>query len=88
MLKTLEEYLKYGELPDELRRLLDVEISEKIELEKEVSGLRKENELAWEAVSFARDNFEALESKLKQVTSAKQARESFVMVMENGYFEM
>ena len=88
MLKTLEEYLKYGELPDELRRLLDVEISEKIELEKEVSGLRKENELAWEAVSFARDNFEALESKLKQVTSAKQAREAFVMVMENGYFEM
>ena len=88
MLKTLEEFLKYGDIPYELRQLLDVEISEKIELEKEVSSLRKENELAWEAVSFARDNFEALECKLNQVTSAKQAREAFVTVMENGYFEM
>jgi len=87
LLKTLEEFLKYGEIPEELRRLLDVEISEKIKLEKEVAGLRKENELAWEAVSFARDNFDVLENKLNQVTSAKQAREAFLAVMEDGFFE-
>ena len=88
MLKTLEEFLKYGDIPDELRRLLDVEISEKIYIEKELASLKRENELAWEAVSFARDNFEALENKLNRVTSAKQAREAFAAVMENGYFEM
>jgi len=53
-LKTLDEYLKYGDVPDELRQLLDAEVSEKIRLQKEVSSLEKENERAWEAVGFAR----------------------------------
>jgi len=53
-LKTLEEYLKYGDVPDELRQLLDAEVSEKIRLQKEVSSLEKENERAWEAVPLVK----------------------------------
>ena len=88
MLRTVEEFLKYGQVPEGLAELLSGEVDEKIRLEKEIKSLRKDNELAWEAVSFARDNFEALECRLRQCTSGKQARAAYSEVMENGYFEM
>lgn len=88
ILRTLEEHLKYGNLSDELVRMIDAELVKFAKQDEEIKSLRKENELAWEQVSFARDNFETLEHSLNSVTSAKQAREAFARVMDNGYFEM
>ena len=68
--------------------LCDVMMPEMEALESEIKTLRKENELSWEQVSFARDLVETIESSLNSVTSAKQAREAFKRALENSYFEM
>jgi len=86
--KSLDEYIKYGDLPPDLRGLLESHLDDVAETKAELKRLERGNEILQEQVENARANFEALEAQLGQVTSAKQARAAFTHVMENGYFEM
>lgn len=85
---NLDEFLRYEDVPEQLREILDQEVAKIAVLEKENKRLERNNELAWEQVGFARDLIETLQNQLQSAKSGKHAREIFKSCLDNGYFEL
>jgi hypothetical protein len=86
--QTIEEYLRYNAVDENLAELIEKELKDVVKLEKEIHTLEGREEALSEQLYFARENFENIRLHLEQSKSAKQAREAFAFVMENGYFEL
>lgn len=88
---TLEEILRLH--PDvqvkDVEHLIGLHSEQALENQKELARLRRDVELSHEQLEFARQLLDSYEAQLNNgsIKSAKQAKEAFKSVIENGYFE-
>lgn len=86
---TAEEFLRLNAstIPEEFLKYFD-ELSEQVkELQKEVQVLQRNDELAWEQVSFARDLIEQID-KFSEENLSKVKLKVYNQIRENSYFEV
>ena len=84
-----EEFFKVNasNLPHEVQQYF-FDLQGKIaELEKEIEILNRNNDLAWEQVSFARDLIEQID-KFSKENLSKAKLKVYNQIRENSYFEV
>ena len=86
---TPEEFLRLNQdsIPTEVLEYFDAFAERIKELEKEVEVLNRNEELAWEQVSFARDLVEQLDNFAEDNLS-KVKLKVYNQIRENSYFEV
>ena len=85
---SLEEIIKYVDLPEPVRKLLEEAAFKIIELEKEVKAFNRIEERLREQIYFRDEYIEQVVQASKTTTKHKDLAKFIEITLENSYIEL
>lgn len=85
---SLEEIVKYVDLPEPVRKLLEEAAFKIIELEKEVKAFDRVEERLREQIYFRDEYIEQVVQASKTTTKHKELAKFIEITLENSYIEL
>jgi hypothetical protein len=85
---SLEEIVKYVDLPEPVRKLLEEAAFKIIELEKEVKAFNRIEERLREQIHFRDEYIEQVVQTSKTTTKHKDLAKFIEITLENSYIEL
>jgi hypothetical protein len=85
---SLEEIVKYVDLPEPVRKLLEEAAFKIIELEKEVKAFDRMEERLREQIYFRNEYIEQVVQTSKTTTKHKDLAKFIEITLENSYIEL
>ena len=85
---SLEEIIKYIDLPEQVRKLMEEAAFKIIELEKEVKAFDRIEERLREQIYFRNEYIEKVVAESKRTTKHKELDKFIEVELENSYIEL
>jgi len=85
---SLEEIIKYIDLPEQVRKLMEEAAFRIIELEKEVKAFDRIEERLREQIYFRNEYIEKVVAESKTTTKHKDLAKFIEIELENSYIEL
>jgi len=85
---SLEEIIKYIDLPEQVRKLMEEAAFRIIELEKEVKAFDRIEERLREQIYFRNEYIEKVVNESKRTTKHKELAKFIEIELENSYIEL
>lgn len=85
---SLEEIIKYIDLPEQVRKLMEEAAFKIIELEKEVKAFDKIEERLRDQIYFRDEYIEKIVVESKRTTNHKELAKFIEIELENSYIEL
>ena len=85
---SLEEIIKYIDLPEQVRKLMEEAAFRIIELEKEVKAFNRVEERLREQIYFRDEYIEKVVAESKRTTKHKELAKFIEIELENSYIEL
>ena len=87
-LRTIDEWLRFGNLPEEVNQVLESQIKKELSLEKELEELRRGLQIVSEQDTFKEDFIISMQDAFKTETTFKGIKKRFEQELSESFIEL